>query len=171
MKQDILHLKSGKQTLHLTESIEVLGLWIGQNDDKVDMQLDVQLDQPDLTCQIFLKIILFDSARISLKSNFAIGSQAKSTDSFLKVSALTCSPDCKIEVTPGMEIKTNYLKAGHGLSVSYLDPEQLFYLQSKGLNSAESEKLLIAAFAQEIIDRATPANKPTLLSEYAKFEK
>ena len=44
------------------------------------------------------------------------------------------------------------VKCAHGATVSQLSDDELFYLQSRGLDPAASRTLLINAFAIEVLD-------------------
>jgi len=46
----------------------------------------------------------------------------------------------------------NDVKCKHGSTIGQLDPHQLFYLQSRGIPTPEARKLLIYAFASEMIE-------------------
>jgi Fe-S cluster assembly protein SufD len=41
---------------------------------------------------------------------------------------------------------------GHGATVGALNEDQLFYLRARGLDKVQAEKLLLEAFAGEVID-------------------
>jgi Fe-S cluster assembly protein SufD len=50
------------------------------------------------------------------------------------------------------------VKCSHGATVSQLDAEEVFYLQSRGLNEADARNLLIEAFVAEIVNRIPVAS-------------
>ncbi|HEY9846282.1 MAG TPA: SufD family Fe-S cluster assembly protein, partial [Candidatus Caenarcaniphilales bacterium] len=45
------------------------------------------------------------------------------------------------------------VKCSHGATVSQLDPEEVFYLKSRGLDSSSACNLLTQAFAMEVIEK------------------
>ncbi len=45
------------------------------------------------------------------------------------------------------------MKCNHGSTIGQLDEEAMFYLRSRGIGEAEARRLLIHAFASEIVDR------------------
>ena len=53
---------------------------------------------------------------------------------------------------PQLEIYTDELEASHGATTGQLDEAALFYLRSRGISADESRKMLILAFANEMID-------------------
>ena len=53
---------------------------------------------------------------------------------------------------PQLEIYIDELEASHGSTTGQLDGKQLFYLRSRGITEIEARKILIQAFANEMID-------------------
>ena len=53
---------------------------------------------------------------------------------------------------PQLEIYIDDVEASHGSTIGELDADQLFYLRSRGINKEDARKLLILAFANEMID-------------------
>ena len=51
---------------------------------------------------------------------------------------------------PELEIKNNEVKASHSASVGRIDEEQLFYLESRGVEKHDAEKLIIKGFLGEV---------------------
>lgn len=63
--------------------------------------------------------------------------------------ALLLSDKARVRGQPELEIFADDVKCSHGNAVGALNPEQLFYLQTRGLNEAEARRLLIRAFAAQ----------------------
>ena len=53
---------------------------------------------------------------------------------------------------PQMEIYNDDVKCTHGSSTGELDPEALFYMQSRGLSLVSAKSLLIRGFLSDLID-------------------
>ncbi len=58
---------------------------------------------------------------------------------------------------PELEIFADDVVCGHGATVGALDPEQVFYLQARGIPRREAEAMLLEAFGAEAIDRVEDA--------------
>ncbi|HVA62406.1 MAG TPA: SufD family Fe-S cluster assembly protein, partial [Terriglobales bacterium] len=54
---------------------------------------------------------------------------------------------------PQLEIYADDVRCTHGATVGQLDSQALFYLRSRGLGLEESRKLLIYAFAADVLGR------------------
>jgi len=53
---------------------------------------------------------------------------------------------------PQLEIYIDELEASHGSTTGQLDPQQLFYLQSRGISAVEARKMLVIAFANTMME-------------------
>ncbi len=70
---------------------------------------------------------------------------------------------------PQLEIYIDELEASHGSTTGQLDPAQVFYLQSRGIAKEEAKKMLIYAFAKDVIE--TLGNEAIEKRLIEKFEK
>ena len=60
-----------------------------------------------------------------------------------------------MDTKPQLEIYADDVKCSHGTSVGQLDPQQVFYLRSRGIPEAEARKMLCLGFAGEVLDGCT----------------
>jgi len=70
---------------------------------------------------------------------------------------------------PQLEIYIDELEASHGSTTGQLDPDQIFYLRSRGISEEKARKMLIFAFAKDIIDTIEAQSIAQRVTE--KFEK
>jgi Fe-S cluster assembly protein SufD len=66
---------------------------------------------------------------------------------------LLLSGRARIDTKPQLEIFADDVKCAHGATVGQLEPEQVFYLVSRGLSESMARNLLTYAFGAEIINR------------------
>ena len=60
--------------------------------------------------------------------------------------ALLLSENASVECVPELEIYADDVKCSHGSTVGNLDKQQLFYLNSRGIEEKTAKKMLIKAF-------------------------
>ena len=53
---------------------------------------------------------------------------------------------------PQLEIFADDVKCSHGSSTGALEPEAIFYMQSRGIDKESAKSLLVQGFASEIIN-------------------
>ncbi|BCR36578.1 SufD family Fe-S cluster assembly protein [Mariniplasma anaerobium] len=76
----------------------------------------------------------------------------KNANAFQTLKGIITSDSAVVEVNPILLIDEYDVKAGHGATIGKIEEDQLYYLQSRGLNRKEAEKLIINGFLQPIID-------------------
>ena len=103
--------------------------------------------------KILAKGVALDGSRLNMTGTIRITQNGGGTDTFLKQDSLFLSKKAKISSSPRLEIGTNDVKAGHGASVSNLNEETLFYLNSRGINTDEAKKMLVSGFVSEQLDK------------------
>lgn len=79
---------------------------------------------------------------------------AQKTDSAQANHNLLLADSAEIDTKPQLEIYADDVKAAHGTTVGQLDPEQVFYLRSRGLSADAAMRMLTEAFALEVLDAA-----------------
>jgi Fe-S cluster assembly protein SufD len=57
-----------------------------------------------------------------------------------------------------LEIYADDVKCSHGSSTGILDPEQVFYLRSRGISLDKARSLLLTAYASEIVEHIPHAS-------------
>ncbi|WP_320666605.1 Fe-S cluster assembly protein SufD [Prochlorococcus sp. MIT 1307] len=70
---------------------------------------------------------------------------------------LLLSKHARIDTKPELEIVADDVKCSHGATISQLQEDELFYLQSRGIDSRQATSLLLKGYCQEIVD-ALPMN-------------
>lgn len=75
------------------------------------------------------------------------------------------SPKARIDTKPQLEITADNVKCSHGATIGQLEADEIFYLQSRGINEADARNLLIDAFAAEIINQLPIATLRNQLSQ------
>jgi Fe-S cluster assembly protein SufD len=78
---------------------------------------------------------------------------AQKTDSKQTNNNLLLSGDAHADSQPQLEIYADDVKCTHGSTTGPLDPRMLFYLRSRGIDSAAARRLLTYGFGVEILDR------------------
>ncbi len=83
-----------------------------------------------------------------------IGDDATGTDSYEKNQNLVLTDGARADSIPNLEIKTGDIAgAGHASATGRFDDEQLFYLQSRGIEEEEARRLVVIGFLMEVVQR------------------
>jgi Fe-S cluster assembly protein SufD len=78
---------------------------------------------------------------------------AQQTDAFQESRNLLLSKKAHADAIPGLEILANDVRCTHAAAIAQIDPEQLFYLRSRGLPQKAAERLVVEGFMAELVER------------------
>jgi Fe-S cluster assembly protein SufD len=110
---------------------------------------------PNCASRQTVKSVLADQARGVFQGRIAVDSIAQKTDGYQMTQALLLSPGAEMDIKPELEIFADDVKCSHGATIGALDPEQLFYLRSRGIPEAQGRQMLIRAFLTEALEPVT----------------
>ena len=97
--------------------------------------------------------IMNDRGRGVFNGKIIVHSGADQTDAQLNNRNLLLAPTAEVDTKPELEIYTDDVKCGHGTTTGQLDADAMFYLRTRGVPRDAARRLLVNAFAREIIDR------------------
>ena len=120
---------------------------------RADTTLQVVHAAPSGTSREFYRTIVDDDAVGVFQGKIIVEKAAQKTDGAMKSQAILLSPRAQMNEKPELEIFADDVVCGHGATVASLDPEQLFYLQSRGIANSDAKAMLLQAFGGEAIDR------------------
>jgi Fe-S cluster assembly protein SufD len=120
-----------------------------------DITSVVSHDAPNCSSRQTVKSVLTDHARGVFQGRIEVARVAQKTDGYQMNQALLLSPDAEIDSKPELEIFADDVKCSHGATIGALDPEQIFYLRSRGIPEPEARAMLIRAFLEEALEPVT----------------
>ena len=78
---------------------------------------------------------------------------ARGSEAYQTNRNLTLSEGAWAESVPNLDIATNEVKCSHASTVGPIDEEQRFYLESRGIEPAIAERLVVLGFFNEVLER------------------
>ncbi len=138
------------------------GLYLTNGDQHIDNYINIDHAEPYGTSRLFYKGILDGRSRAVFGGNVTVRKHAQKTDAQQTDKNLLLSEEAEVDSKPSLLIYADDVKCGHGATAGHIDEDVVFYMRSRGLDLPTASRLLIHAFASEIID--TVALEP--LREY-----
>jgi Fe-S cluster assembly protein SufD len=129
------------------------GLAMVNGEQESDTHSTIALTKPHGITNQLHKCIVDDRAHAIFNGKVFVPQAAQQTNAGQLNRNLILSSTAKIDTKPQLEITADNVKCSHGATVSQLEDDEIFYLQSRGLDVETAKILLINAFAVEIIDR------------------
>ena len=106
---------------------------------------------PNTTSNIVSKSISRGGGRTSYRGLVKIYQGAENSKSSVRCDALLLDADSRSDTYPVMEIDEEKVTIGHEATVSKVGDEQLFYLQSRGIDETEATKMIVNGFVEPIV--------------------
>lgn len=108
---------------------------------------------PSCTTDEVFKGVVDERAHGVFLGKIAVRPQAQKTNANQLNKNLLLSARANVDTKPELEILADDVKCSHGATAGDLDEQALFYLQARGIPAAEARRMLIEAFAADVIDR------------------
>ncbi|HXC16059.1 MAG TPA: Fe-S cluster assembly protein SufD [Holophagaceae bacterium] len=104
------------------------------------------------------KAIVDGSARAIFNGRILVAPFATGTDAQQQSRNLLLSDHARVDTKPQLEIENDDVKCAHGAAIGQLDADELFYLQSRGMDLPSAKNLLTYGFASDLIGRIPVAS-------------
>ena len=138
------------QTGEQTQTI-LNGLTMVAGQQTADTHSAIALNYPYGMSRQLHKCIVGDKAHTVFNGRVFVAKAAQLTDAGQLNRNLLLSAKARVDTKPQLEIIADNVKCSHGATVSQLEDDEIFYLQSRGINATDAQNLLVNAFAAEII--------------------
>jgi len=134
------------------------GLYLVGGEQHIDNHTSIDHAKPHAASHELYKGILEGHSTAVFNGKILVRKDAQKTDAKQTNKNLVLSEDAGINTKPELQILADDVRCTHGATIGQLDPEGIFYLQSRGIGLADARNLLIFAFARDIVDRIKVAS-------------
>ena len=141
---------------------DMLAITVARGDQEFDQRTLQDHLKADTTSDLLYKNVLNDNARTVFSGLIKVEPGAHRTDAYQKVRNLLLSDDAEANSMPGLEILADDVRCTHGATSGQIEPEELFYLKSRGIDDLAAKQLIARGFLNEVVARLPEAE----LSEY-----
>jgi Fe-S cluster assembly protein SufD len=132
------------------------GLFVGSGRQHLDNYMYVEHASPHSTSRQFYNGILDGAAHGVFHGRIVVHKNAQKTDAKQTNRNLLLSDDAQIDTKPQLEIYADDVKCTHGATIGQIEENALFYLRSRGIDELSARRVLLAAFANQCVERMKP---------------
>ena len=132
-------------------NLEILGLYLSPHSEQVHFKVTVRhLVGGSHSSQLFRGIV-GGKARARFDGLVYVAKDAQKTEAFQENHSILLSEGAVAETHPQLEIYADDVKCSHGATCGYLNPDELFYLRSRGIPEKEARKMQMISFISPVI--------------------
>jgi len=129
------------------------GVWMLKEQHQAHTHVIMDHAAPHCRSLQKFKGVVADISQSSFEGKILVRNPAQKTEAYQLNHNLILGDHAIAYSKPNLEIFADDVKASHGATVTQIDEEQLFYLNSRGIGSADAKHLLVQGFCREIIDQ------------------
>lgn len=134
-------------------SARVTGAYVGNGRQHLDYDTTQEHAAEDTTSDLAFRGVLDGRSTAVWRGMINVDRGAQRTDAFQECRNLLLSPKAHADAIPGLQIKADDVACTHAAAVAQVDPEQLFYLTSRGLDAEQAGGLIVEGFLAELVER------------------
>jgi Fe-S cluster assembly protein SufD len=134
------------------------GLYLTADNQHIDNLISIDHAQPHCTSRLNYKGILDGRSRAVFGGTVTVRRDAQKSDAEQTDKNLILSKSAEADSKPSLLIYADDVKCSHGATAGHIDADTLFYLRSRGLDLDTASRMLVHAFASEIIEKVQPVH-------------
>ena len=124
-------------------------------DGRQHLDLDTQQNHhaAHTTSDLLFKGALSEDSRSVWQGMIYVAPGAQKTDGYQANRNLVLDKSARADSIPGLEILADDVRCTHGATIGKIDDDHMFYLQSRGIEKHEAERLIVEGFFTPVMDR------------------
>jgi Fe-S cluster assembly scaffold protein SufB len=126
-------------------------MYFGSAKQRMGMKLAAVHSGKGTMSRTLVRGVAVENAHADMDGTIQILESGSGTDAHLAHEGLLLSRKARIDSLPGLEIGTNDVKATHSSAIHFVRPEQMFYLQVRGVDALTAKQMIIRGFLEEML--------------------
>lgn len=143
----------------------LLGFFFGDGKQHFDQHTFQNHVLDHATSDLLYKGALKDAAYSVFRGLIRVNPNAQRSDAYQVNRNLLLSQHSHADSIPELEIEANDVRCTHGATVGPIDEDQVFYLMARGIERAESERLIVEGFFDPLLQKIPLESVRDRLSE------
>jgi Fe-S cluster assembly protein SufD len=132
---------------------KVTGAYAGHARQHLDFDTTQEHAAANTVSDLAFRGVLTGRANAVWRGMIKVDPGAQQTDAFQESRNLLLSKRAHADAIPGLEIEANDVRCTHAAAIAQIDPEQVFYLMSRGIRRGAATRLVIEGFLAELVER------------------
>jgi Fe-S cluster assembly protein SufD len=132
---------------------KVTGAYATRGRQHVDYDTLQEHVAADTTSDLAFRGLIAGRSTAVWRGMIKVDEGAQRTDAFQEARNLLVGGGAHADAIPGLEILADDVRCTHAAAIAQIDPEQIFYLRSRGLGESTAQRLVIEGFLGAIAER------------------
>ncbi|MCR4335770.1 MAG: SufD family Fe-S cluster assembly protein [archaeon] len=124
---------------------------LSKNEQHFDLNYTAVHRATDTFSRSIFKGVLRNSSKNVFDGMILIEPTGFRANAFLECHSIILGEKASSNQIPGLEIKTDDVKASHSATVARIDEDELFYLESRGIPKNEAKNMIVKSFMDSVV--------------------
>lgn len=133
-------------------SCELKAVMLADDKQQLDLHSLIHHSVPSCRSKQEHKNLVGRSAECIFKGMIKVDAEAQETESSQLVRSLLLTKKSKVKAMPSLQIQADEVQCSHGAALTQLDPQELFYLASRGLDASNARRLMLSGFPTDLLE-------------------
>lgn len=133
-------------------SATIIGIVTGKASDATSINTLQHHAAPNTTSNLLIKSVLLDASSLRYEGSIVVDKVAQKTDAYQRNENLLLGSQATATSSPALEILANDVRCTHGAVVKTVDENELWYLASRGIDSARGRTMIADGFLKSAFD-------------------
>ncbi len=133
-------------------STQNLGLFYADGSQHLDLETWTNHDAGNSTCDMFTRGVADDQAVAAYEGTIRVAEAAANVDAYQTENVLMVSDEAEADASPRLEIDNNDVKCSHAATVGKIDAEEMFYMNSRGLDDETAKRRIVEGYFEPVLD-------------------
>ena len=153
----VIRNRIGVSLLGRHASCDLSGLYLTDGEQEMDYDIRLTHAVPECRSNQLFKGVLDNRGVARFDGLIKVVPDAQMTEAYQANHNLLISDTARAFTRPQLEIYADDVKCSHGATIGRLDPDELFYMRTRGIPLAEARLLQQMAFAYEVLEKISSA--------------
>lgn len=127
-------------------------LCLGQEWHHIESTILTSLVENNAQANVYILSLLKNKSDISVHGSILLAKNVAKVSWHLLEENIILGDKVKIRTAPILDVHSSDVNASHWCRVEKIDPKKLFYMQSRGLDSAESQALILDGYLNNLFE-------------------
>ncbi len=146
-------------------SVDMMGIYLAGEGQHFDFRTMQDHAAPHSTSDLLFKGALKGNARTVYSGQIHVRPEGRETDAYQTNRNLVLSDHAMANSKPELEIENNDVRCSHAASVGQMDENEVFYLQSRGIDRPTAERLIVKGFLEDVLGKVGRKDITTMVEQ------
>ena len=149
---------------------DIRGLFVGDGKQHIEHVTRQYHNGVGATSDLLIRGVLTDESQAVQYGLIRITPEGQKTNAHQTMRNLLLDDGAGADPIPMLEIEADDVKCSHAAAVGPVDPDQLFYLQARGIPPKVAERMVVRGFLAEIADGVPDEHMRDVIDELVEIQ-